>query len=253
MRMICLAIFGVVLLSGCGSPEYDLSTPEAAINSAQQMVKNGDADRLVELIHLPPRDISFEDGVTEASAIEDVKGKLSQLLLRMWTIGSLLNEQFPGEVLEEADLVSAMSSDDPQLLGMLGSVLASPFAFIDEHRDRIETMDLGDGTAAILYDGEPGFGGLLAMEELEGKWKVVIPTQFVQDSEYWPQTRWEWAVIASMMLSIENGLEDFENEVRAGEFRSLEHASERAGRFIGESVIVQGIIYASMKRDEDDT
>jgi hypothetical protein len=55
-----------------------------------------------------------------------------------------------------------------------------------------------------------------------------------------------------MLLSIENGLGDFETEVRERRFRSLSHASERAGRFIGESVIVQGIIYAYMKRGEDD-
>ena len=252
MKTIGLAILGIIALAGCGRPAYDLSTPEAAIDSAQQMVKDGNADLLVSLIHLPPREVTFEDGVTEASAIEDVKGKLAELFARLWAIGTLLNEQFPDEVLEEADVVVAMSGDQGQMLDMLGSVLASPFAFIEEHRDRIETLDLGDGTAAVLYDGEPGFGGLLAMEEIEGSWKVVVPTQFVHDSEYWPQTRWEWAVIASMLLSVENGLEDFEQEVQAGSFRSLSHASERAGRFIGESVIVQGIIYASMKRDTDD-
>ena len=55
-----------------------------------------------------------------------------------------------------------------------------------------------------------------------------------------------------MMLGIENSLSDFEREIDRGEFRSLSHASERAGRLLGESVIVQSIIYGMMKRNDDD-
>jgi hypothetical protein len=55
-----------------------------------------------------------------------------------------------------------------------------------------------------------------------------------------------------MLLGIENSLEDFEREVRGGGFKSLSRAAERAGRIVGESVVVQGVIYAMMKRDTDD-
>ena len=249
-------VLSTILAAGCSRPSYDTSTPDAALDSAQQMVQDGNADMLVTLIHIQPRDIVFEDGVTEASAIEDVKGKLAELLGRLWTVGTLLQEQFPGQVLEEANF--AVGEADEATRGdfdfgeMFGSVLADPFGFIDENRDRLEVMDLGDGTAAVLVDDEPVFGGFLAMEETDEGWKLSIPIELVQDSEYWPQTRWEWAVIASMMLSIENSLEDFENEVRAEQFRSLDQAAERAGRFLGESVVVQGILYAYMKRGTDD-
>ena len=185
-----------------------------------------------------------------------MKGKLAELLGQLWTVGTLLQEQFPGEILEEANFAVAEADDatgrDFDFGSMFGSILADPFGFIDENRDRLEVMDLGDGTAAVLIDEEPVFGGFLAMEETDEGWKVSIPIELVQDFEYWPQTRWEWAVIASMLLSIENSLQDFENEVRAQEFRSLDQAAERAGRFIGESVVVQGIIYAYMKRDTDE-
>ena len=249
-------VLSTILISGCSRPAYDTSTPNAAIDSAQKMVEDGNADLLVTLIHIQPRDIEFEDGVTEASAIEDVKSKLAELFGRLWTVGTLLQEQFPGEVLEETDFAIGEADDatgrDFDFGSMFGGILADPFGFIDENRDRIEVLDLGDGTAAVLFDDEPVFGGFLAMEETQEGWKFSVPVELVRDSEYWPQTRWEWAVVASMLLSIENSLQDFENEVRAHEFRSLSQAAERAGRFIGESVVVQGIIYAYMKRDVDD-
>ena len=111
--------------------------------------------------------------------------------------------------------------------------------------------DMYDGTAAVLVDDEPLFGGLVSMIETGDGWQIAIPVQYAQTSEYWPQTRYEWSVIASMLLAVENSLTDFEREIDRGGFRNLAHASERAGRLLGESVVVQSVIYAMMKRDED--
>ncbi len=258
IRILSRIAIGLLLIAliGCGRPEYDASTPDAAMDSAQMMVEDGNADLLVTLIHIEPRDISFEDGVTEASAISDVKSKLAELLGRLWTVGTLLQEQCPDEVLDETDFALGEADDatdeEFDFGGFAGDILADPFAFIEDNRDRIEVLDLGDGTAAVLLDDEPAFGGFLAMEETDEGWKFSVPTELVRGSEYWPQTRWEWAVIASMMLGIENSLQDFEDEVRARKFKSLSKAAERAGRFIGESVVVQGVIYAYMKRGTDD-
>jgi hypothetical protein len=55
-------------------------------------------------------------------------------------------------------------------------------------------------------------------------------------------------VVAAMMLGIENSLKDFERELDGNSFRSLRQASERVGRILAESVAVQSIIYAGMKR-----
>ena len=114
----------------------------------------------------------------------------------------------------------------------------------------MEILDLGDGTAAILWDDEPALGGFVAMIETDEGWRASVPIELVRDTEYWPNTRYEWSVIASMLLSIENGLEDFENQVANDEFKSLSQAAAGAGRLLGESVVVQGIIYGMMKRGE---
>ncbi|MCP4496994.1 MAG: hypothetical protein GY825_09470, partial [Phycisphaeraceae bacterium] len=84
-----------VLLAGCGGSEYDTPTPESVMVVASAMVANGDADQLPSLIEIAPRDIEFEDGVTEASAIAEVKEKLSELLGRLWLVGEELQRQFP--------------------------------------------------------------------------------------------------------------------------------------------------------------
>jgi hypothetical protein len=49
------------------------------------------------------------------------------------------------------------------------------------------------------------------------------------------------------MLSMENALKSFEDELDRNEFRDLRHASDRAGRLLGERVFVQAMIYAGMK------
>ncbi|MEE2973131.1 MAG: hypothetical protein VX672_08395 [Planctomycetota bacterium] len=241
-------------LTGCGSEDYDTSTPDAVLTSARAMVENGDASRLPELIHFEARDIEFEDGVTEASAIAEVKEKLAELLGRLWTIGEELQARFPGESMdtlrEAVVMVEAEGGGD--WTDIIGQILASPYQFLDEGQSRLEILDLGDGTAAILWDDEPALGGFVAMLETDEGWRAGIPIELVQDTDYWPQTRWEWSVVASMLLAIENALEDFERDVRSDRFKSLSQAAASAGRLVGESAVVQGIIYGMMKRDVDE-
>ena len=251
---IGFGLFLAGLLAGCGTEEYDTSTPEAVLASARSMVENGDANRLPELIHFEARDIQFDDGVTEASAIEEVKAKLAELMGRLWVIGEELQARFPGESLDTLDeavvMVGAEGGGD--WTDIVGQLLTDPYDFLDEGQGRIEILDLGDGTAAVLWDDEPALGGFVAMLETDDGWRASVPIELVRDTEYWPQTRWEWSVVASMLLSIENALEDFENEVRNDQFRTLSQAAASAGRIVGESAVVQGIIYGMMKRDVDE-
>ena len=53
-----------------------------------------------------------------------------------------------------------------------------------------------------------------------------------------------------MMLAVEHAIEDFQRDLDAGKITSLDMASSRVGRLVGESVVVQSAIYAMMKRPD---
>ena len=234
------------MLGGCADPTYDTSTPEALLDSMQQAVKDGRYEDLPRFIEIAARDIQFEDGVTEESAIGDVKGKLSDMLGQLGRVSRKMKplvEKDSKKAKTQLDRLSDRFGFGP----IVENIITDPFKVLDESRDKLTAEDLGDGTAALSYDGDPIAGGFVALVETGDGWRVTVPIELVQSNEYWPQTRHEWAVIASLMLSLENSLNMFEEELDAGKFKTMDQASERVGRLLGESVIVQSVIYASMK------
>ncbi len=244
----CLAV-----LAGC-EPNLETGTPEATLDTALRLVEEGEIRRLPGLIHLDARPVTYSDGVTEASAIEDVRSKLSDMLDQLARVSRKLRDRFPDDFADEqraAEAIGARFDRFGDFGGRVSGVLLDPFAFLREQRDRLEAFDLGDGTAALSLDEEPIAGGLISMVETDDGWRFTVPVELARASEWWPDSRHEWAVIASMMLAVENALADFEREIDDEGFRDLDHAGERAGRLLGESVVVQSIIYASMKRSDE--
>jgi hypothetical protein len=243
---LACALAAAVPLVGCAKPEYDTATPDALLDAVQRAVQDGRPEDLPKFIEIAARDITFDDGVTEASAIGDVKGKLSDMLGQLGRVSRKLKERY-GKDLSKVKSQAEKLSDRFGFGPIVERAVTDPFAFLDESRPKITAEDLGDGTAALLYDGNPVAGGFVALVETDDGWRVTVPIELVQSNEYWPQTRHEWAVVASLLLGIENSLTMFEDELDAGKFKTLDQASERVGRLLGESVIVQSVIYASMK------
>ena len=238
------------LLGGCSEPVYDTSTPQAMIDSLHQMIVDERAGEIASLIHIDSRpEMIFEDGVTEVSAIEDVRIKARDMLDQLFRVARKLRERYPGQV----DAEIAQLIDDRNSFGAgpwVARFLTNPFGLMEEQRRRLSAEDLGDGTAALLVDGEAMSAVPLRLVEIDGEWRIEIPIELL--NEFRPNTRHEWAVVASMMLAIENSLSDFERELDDGEFRDLAHAGERAGRMLGESIVVQGLIYRLMKRNVEE-
>jgi hypothetical protein len=244
--VLALGLPVAAALGGCSDPTYDASTPTALLDSMQQAVKEGRYQDLPQFIEIAARDIEFDDGVTEASAIGDVKKKLSDMLGQLGRVSEKLKplvEKDKKKAKKEVYRISDRFGFGP----IVERIMTEPFSVLDESRDKLEAEDLGDGTAALTYEGDPIAGGFVAMVETGDGWRVTVPIELVQSNEYWPQTRHEWAVIASLMLAMENSLSTFEAELDEGKFKTLDQASERVGRLLGESVIVQSVIYASMK------
>ena len=236
---------------GCKKNVDDTSTPQKALDAIQRMIEEGRPQDLPKMIEIKARDVTFEDGVTEASAIQNVKDKLGTMLGKLWRVSKKVNSRFPAELKAEAKVgVKAAADQGFDYRSLAKRVLGDPFGFLTEQRARMEVEDLGDGTAAISIDKEPAFGGLLTMVETSDGWKMNVPVDTLRSNKYWPDSRHEWAVIASMMIGIENSLGEFEGEFDQGKIRSVREAGERVGRLLGESVVVQSIIYSMMKRDD---
>lgn len=236
------------LLSACSRKnvgEYDTSSPEAALEAVRLMVVEGRADLLPQMIELEARDVTFDDGVTEASAINDVKQKAGEMLARLWRVSLKIRDRWPKQV----DRELRRAAEGADIEDTVARILVDPFAALDAQRGRLAVEDLGDGTAAMLWDGEPVLEGLLQMKETPAGWRVEMQVEALRANRYWPDTRHEWAVVASMMLAVENSLEHFERELDEGKFKDLAAASSRVGRLVGESVVAQSIIYAMMKRE----
>lgn len=246
--LACAALV-LATATGCRKPRYDSSTPEKAIDAMAQMVKDERPELLPTMLWIEPREITFTDGVTEASAIEDVKRKSGDMLAQLWRVSKKLRTRYPTEV--DAEL--AKGGTWATRLGggdAFAAVMSDPFGWLDQNRSRLAVEDLGDGTATFSIDGKPVLGGVLTMAETKDGWRITFPAQLLRSSEYFPDTREEWAVLAYLMIALENALTDFEHELDTGKFATLSAASERAGRMIAESAVAQGIIYAMMQQNQ---
>ncbi|MSR19171.1 MAG: hypothetical protein EXS00_08460 [Phycisphaerales bacterium] len=247
IKLGMVVVMSAVFAAGCAKPEYDTSTPEKTIAAIQQMAVDGRLDLIPTMIEIPVRDVTFADGVTEESAVGDVREKAAEMLTQLWRVSKKLQARFPGDLTEELKDGKNMGGRG-DFGPIVAGVLANPFSFISQQQARLSVLDMEDGTAALLWDDEPLLEGAISMIETSDGWKFTFPYSVMQSSEYFPDSREEWAVVASMLLSVEGSLGDFEDEIDQGKFRNLSHAGERAGRLLGESVIVQSAIYAMMKR-----
>ena len=248
--LVACTLVAVLALGGCRrAPRYDTSTPAKAVDAMAQMVKDGRPELLTTLIDIEARDVTFPDGVTEASAIGDVKKKTGDMLAQLWRVSVKLKKRFPKDV--DAELAKGGSWASRSGFGdVFTAVLSDPFGWLDANRSRLAVDDLGDGTAAFSVDGKPVLGGTLSMRETKDGWRVAIPTELIRSTGYFPDTREEWAVLAYLMIAVENALGDFEHELDAGKFRNLGMASERAGRMIAESAAAQALIFAMMQQKD---
>ena len=245
---ILACVLGAAL--GCKKPKFNTSTPEDMLDAATEMVAQNHAEYLPTLLDIPARDITFDDGVTEASAIDEVKLKAGDMLARLVRVAGELRDRFPKQVDKEIKIVLGKGRN-ASVRDIAVAAIADPAAWLTAQRALLTATDLGDETAALNFDGQPIFAGALTLTQTADGWRVRFPIELVRSSKYWPDSREEWAIVASMMLAVENALKDFERDLNSGSIKNLDAASSRVGRLIGESVVAQSIIYSMMKREGD--
>ena len=256
---ILACVLGAAL--GCKKPKFNTSTPEDMLDAATEMVAQNHAEYLPTLLDIPARDITFDDGVTEASAIDEVKLKAGDMLARLVRVAGELRDRFPKQVDKEIKIVLGKGRN-ASVRDIAIAAIADPAAWLTAQRALLTATDLGDATAALNFDGQPIFAGALTLTQTSEGWRVRFPMTYTckssqvkcsgwRSSKYWPDSREEWAIVASMMLAVENALKDFERDLKSGSIKNLDAASSRVGRLIGESVVAQSIIYSMMKREGD--
>lgn len=220
---------------------YDQSTPDAVLVSALQMVEDGEVRRLTDLIH------------ADNDEMRAVLNRAGSLLQSLHTLAEAIQQRFPDEVAEmqaraeeqaRTGGVRSLFAGAPRAQrsagggppwsvqgggGFLQPLLADPFAWIERNRTRMTVIQTADNTAAIMVDGKPAFGLGLTMRLEDGRWQVMLPLRLPFISRYMPQTREEWAILASLVEVIDNAVAELAVDVRAGRCRNIEAVAELAG------------------------
>ncbi len=213
--------------------EYPQATPESAIEAAFEMIEEGDAGRLPDLLH------------SESDAMRGAFNELALLCNELQEVAEAASEAFPEETtrLREAfrtdpagtlrALAPGRGSIDPT--GGPGretfrAILADPYGWLLAQRGRLTAVTIDDTRAAVQFDGKPVFGvGLLMRKGEDEKWRVELPLRFPGSSQFVPQNDDEWSIVGSMLRVIASAVDELEADIREGRARDTSHAAILAG------------------------
>lgn len=248
MRAMAMAAVAAVVLTGCRrAPNYSQATPDDVLQSAAQMVKNGQAARLTDLIYADNPDMR---GLYQRLGI--LFGSVQKLALT-------LNEKFPKEVqaLKDKAVQAAKDGKATSLLAQLSGqarrsarqaregertnpgdamdmafkqLLADPYGWLNENAGKLSTTPINDEVAAVLWDGKPIMPPVgLVMKKDGPKWYVVLPTNLPGISTVIPKSKDEFAIWGSLIKTVDNAVIDLTKDVKTGKIRSLDEVSRKAG------------------------
>ncbi len=227
--LLALAAGAISLLLRPGLPSVPMNTdsPDALVDSAFAVVEAGRADLLADLIYAPDDDFRL------------VLDQFGLLLLDLQRLATLLAERYPDDIaaLREAPgggaaamaMLGSRNGPPPGADRLLRRLMADPFAWARESRDRITTASIGDDSAAILVDGAPALGVGLVLRREDGRWWVELPTGLPMIQQYMPQTTEEFQILASLVRVVDNAVLDLTQDIERGKCADLSEASRLAG------------------------
>jgi hypothetical protein len=244
-RLAAALAAALLVLAGCGRT-YDQSSPEAVLTTAREMLENGDARRLHELIH------------AESPEMRRVLRELGSVLGNLEQLGREIQAAFPDEVQAlreraEQEATSGRASNfladaltgqmrqrgrgrqDPRQMreAMTDSFqrfFADPYGWLREGEGRLGTEMIDDDFQAVTWDGRtvlPPMGVLLRRDG--DKWYFALPTHLPAFSRALPQTKEEWATLTDVVKILDNTVVDLTEDVRRGRARHLNELAQNAG------------------------
>ncbi len=233
-------------LPGCSDSEkaYSRESPEELFDSAREMLEDGNAERLVELLPEP----------TDNNRI--VYQEAGRMFQALQNLATSIEEAFPKEIAElRADAeAAAMRGDavnniqqaltgrgkrrgddaasDDRMNALIQALLADPYGWARESKERLTTQYIYDGAEAVMWDGKPilpPVGVVVQEDARDGTWHLVLPTNLPVVSKYLPKTRDELIIWAQVMRVMSNAFDDLVTEIKAGEYISLEGVAAATG------------------------
>ncbi|MCW5756179.1 MAG: hypothetical protein KIT54_02985 [Phycisphaeraceae bacterium] len=258
-------VAAALLLPGC-KRQYSQESPEALLDSARQMVLDGNARRLSELV------LSQSDG--EALVVD----RLGRTMGALQRLGTAVNNAFPLEVeriRQQADQAAASGEinsligraltaqggvargapravRDQQRMrqgvdGVVRELLADPYGWLERHGDKLQPLRITDDLVALTWQDKPVLG--LRLVEQDGKWYFQLPLDLPALRRFLPQNDAEFEIWGELVASIHNVLLDLAIEVEQGKHKSLESVAATAGEYALPTAIMVMIAYGKALED----
>lgn len=231
-----LALFGLALaalpLSACDPPpRTSQSTPEAALDSAVELVESGHAEKLTDLVY------------ADTPRLRALLDSLGVLLGDMGDLAEAVQQHCPEEVerlKQAADERVRTGSVESLFAGfgigggkggdagrVLARLYADPYGWLRRGADRISFVTLTDDTAMIHFDDHPALSVLgISMKLEKGKWYLQLPTNLA--GKYMPRTEEQWRILESIIQVFDGTARDLTAKVRGGDIRSLSQLGDTA-------------------------
>jgi hypothetical protein len=137
---------------------------------------------------------------------------------------------------------------DQQFQDFTTRIFADPFGWLDSGAARLSVERIADDAAVIKFDKDPILGGVFTIRQYDGRWWFVLPLNLPGVNAYTPQTRNEWAIVASLIKVIDTAMAELRDDVKAGKAANVQRVSELAGE---KAFIPAAIVFVMYGKEMD--
>jgi hypothetical protein len=256
------------VLCACSRDPYSQESPQATLDAAKLMVKNGEAEKLPRLIH------------ADRPEMRRWLNTLGRLMGDLESLSKTINEKYPQDVaaLRAKAEQAAKEGRATSLIGQLvqqtrttprrgrgpdrsqqrddfsdalARLFTDPYAFLDDAEGRLTVVEVDDETAAILWDEKPVLPplGMVMRKGEDDKWFIVLPTNVPGAEKFLPKDKEQWEILGKLVVTLDKMTLDLEREVREGRHDSLRSVSRRAGEMTFVPAVM--VVYAYGKYSEE--
>lgn len=253
-RAAALAAVFCVGLVACERKQatYRQDTPDDVIQSAVEMVKNGDTRRLGDLIYadspemrvfltrlgdlfghmqklagaagkkFPDELVALKAKAAQAAA----EGKADPLLSAVSAMGS---GRRGGAALGGRGGRGSMDMDEGTAQDLINRLFADPYGWIETNATRLSALKTSDDTASVMLDNKPIIPLVgLPMRRAGDKWYIALPTTFPGISDVMPRSHDQWRILVSIVKVLDRTVVEMTDDVEQGRVATLDSLGQKA-------------------------